>query len=111
MQESERAEKALGLVGLAARAGRTVVGVSLICTALQQSKAQRPQLLLMASDASGNTQKRLNDKSVYYGVRLIILPVDCERLALAVGKRDSSVAAVGVTEPHLALAIEELYNI
>lgn len=112
MQRDERAERALGLLGLAARAGRVTVGVPLVCAAMQQNKnGKKPLLVLGANDASAATAKRIADKCTYYGVRLIVLPVDCGRLALAVGKREAAVAAVGVSEPNLAAAIEKLYHI
>ncbi|MBR6727960.1 MAG: hypothetical protein IKM08_07175 [Clostridia bacterium] len=112
MQSSDRAERALGLLGLATRAGRVTVGVPLICTAMQQGKnGQRPLVVLTAADASAATKKRIGDKCAFYGVQLIALPVDCGRLALAVGKRGAAVAAAGVNEPNLATAIKELYNI
>ena len=112
MQSGDRAERALGLLGLAARAGRVTVGVPLICAALQKGKPGKGvTLVLEACDASAGTKKKIGDKCAYYGVRLIELPVDCGRLALAVGKREAAVAAVGVSEPNLAAAIQELYNI
>ena len=39
-------------------------------------------------------------------MRRVRVDADCAALALAVGKRDALVAAVGVTEPHLAREIE-----
>lgn len=112
MQSSEIAERALGLLGLAARAGRVTVGVPLCCAALQKSRSGKGVcLVLAASDAAAGTQKKIGDKCAYYGVRLITLPVDCGRLALAVGKREAAVAAVGISEPNLAAAIEKLYNV
>ena len=98
--------RALRLLGLAARAGRTVVGVPLICTALQRAvKDKTPFLVLVAADCSANSNKRIMDRAAYYGVRAVKTEIDCETLALAVGKRDALVAAVGVTEENLAAEI------
>lgn len=106
--QNNATEKALRLLGLAARAGRVVVGVPLICTALQKgAKDKTPLLVLMASDCSPNTRKRIGDRTAYYHVPLQELSADCAMLAHAVGKKDAAVAAVGVTEPHLAKAVEE----
>ena len=111
MPENNREEKALGLLGLATRAGRVIAGVPLICTALQKGKRDKtPVLVLLAADASQNTQKRVTDRTAHYGVPLIPLSIDCATLALRVGKRDGAVAAVGITEPELARAIIALYN-
>ena len=111
MPENNREEKALGFLGLAARAGRVLAGVPLICAALQKGKKEKtPVLVLLASDASQNTQKRVIDRMGYYSVPLIRLSVDCATLALRVGKRDGTVAAVGITEQNLAQAIIDLYK-
>ena len=110
MQSNDTTRRTLGLLGLATRAGRVIVGVPLICTALPQKGSKRPLLVLVAGDASAATQKKITDKCSFYGVRQITLPTDCEQLALTVGKRGAAVAAVGITEEHLATAIEELYN-
>lgn len=98
--------KALGLLGLAAKAGRTVVGVSLICQALQRgAKDKTPLLVVTAADCSPNSQKRITDRCTYYRVPTLRLSADCAALALAVGKREAAVAAVGVTDANLAHAI------
>ncbi len=102
-------EQALRFLGFAARAGRTVVGVPLICAALAKgAKNKTPLLVLCADDCSANTQKRITDRTAYYGVKCYRLSIDCTALALAVGKRDAAVAAVGVCEPNLAQAIAEV---
>ena len=111
MRENEK--KALGYLGLAARAGRVTVGVPLCCEALKKranDKKSTPVILLFASDASLPTKKRITDKAAYYGVPLVALSLDCAALAVAVGKRGGSVAAVLVNEPSLALAIGALYE-
>lgn len=111
MPANDREERALGLLGLAARAGRVIAGIPLICTALQKGKKEKtPVLVLLAADASQNTQKRVTDRTAYYGVPLVRLSLDCATLAQRVGKRDGAVAAVGITEPNLAQAIIELYH-
>ena len=111
-RQNEGTQRALRLLGLAARAGRTVVGVPLICTALQRgAKDKTPLLVVVAADCSANTNKRITDRTAFYGVRAVKVDVDCAALALAVGKRDALVAAVGVTEPHLAKEIGEAFGI
>jgi len=106
MQVNDREEKALRMLGLAAKAGRATVGVPLICAALQKGIAGKtPLLVLLAADASENTKKRITDRTAYYQVPLYRITANCARLALTVGKRDGAVAAVGVSEPDLARAM------
>ena len=106
MPQNDKTAAVLRLVGLAARARRTVNGIELISTALSRgAKEKTPLVMLEASDSSANTHKRINDRAAYYGVPSFRLPIDGGRLALAVGKRDGTVMAVGVTEPNLAREI------
>ena len=107
-------EKALAYLGFAARQGRVTVGTQLVAEALKHragSKKQEQVVALLADDASPATKKRIKDRTAYYGVPLVGLSLDGEALATAVGKRGGVVAAVLVTEPHLAARITELYGI
>lgn len=111
-RQNDAMQRAMRLLGLAARAGRTVIGVPLICTALQRgAKDKTPLLVVVAADSSANTQKRIKDRTAFYGVPSVRIDMDCAALALAVGKRDALVAAVGVTEPHLAREIREALGV
>ena len=102
MPQKDNTAAVLRLAGLAARARRTVGGIELIATALSHgAKGKTPLVILEASDSSANT----HDRAAYYGVPIFRLPVDGGRLALAIGKRDGNVMAVGVTEPNLAREI------
>ena len=93
-------------MGLAAKAGRTVAGVSLICTALSRGvRDGTPLVVVLARDASQNSQKRICDRTAFYGVPLCRSDIDCATLAHTVGKRDGLCAAVAVTEQNLAAAI------
>ena len=96
-------ERALRLLGLAARARALVIGTPLVCTALSRSKT--PLLVLCAKDASENTRKRLADRTAFYHTELITLPLTCAELAHTIGKKEALVAAVCVTDQNLAAAI------
>ena len=103
MPQTERAQRYLGL---AARARALVIGTPLICTALSRAaKGKTPLVVLMAADASANTKKRLTDRTAFYGVACIPLPLSCAELAHVIGKKEALVAAVGVTDENLAAAI------
>ena len=104
MRDIERERKLLSTAGLAARARRTVIGTDQICDAL---RAGQVKLVLEASDTSDNTHKRLTDKTSYYGVPLYRVKTDCAGLAGAFGKRNGSVAAVGITDSGIVRAMEK----
>ena len=100
-------ERALRYLGLAARARALVIGVPLICTALsKQAPGKTPLVVLTATDGSPNTKKRITDRTAFYGVACIELPLTCAQLAHTIGKKEALVAAVGVTDQNLAAAIK-----
>lgn len=90
-------------IGLCAKAGATVCGTPLVCEALR--KKNPPVLVLLASDAAKNAEKKLTDKCSFYDVELQKVPLDTAQLALAVGKR-GMVAAVGIINEGLARAVK-----
>ena len=89
----------LRFLGLARRAGKTVHGTPLICTALATKKP--PCLVVMSLGASAATQKKLMSKSSFYNVPLITIESDTDVLAHAVGKT-GCIAAVAVTDENFA---------
>ena len=102
----EGTERLLTFLGLCRRAGKTVHGTPLVCTALAAKRP--PFLVLMSEEASAGTKKRLCNKTSFYRVSLLSLPVSCERLARAVGKT-GDLAAVAVTDEGFAKELAKIY--
>lgn len=89
-------DRVAGLLGLARRAGRAVVGTEAVRAA---ASADELEMVVMATDASGNARKRIRKA---LGGRAV--PVrewsDRDRLGRALGR--GPVVAVGLTDPGLA---------
>ena len=75
-------QRLLSALGLCRKAGKLICGTPLICDALRSAK--KPCAVIMASDNSENTQKKLSDKCAFYGVPLFRIAADTERLMLLV---------------------------
>lgn len=101
---ADPAAKLKPTIGLAAKAGKAVAGTPLICESLRAKGNKKPAVVLLGSDCSENTRKRLTDKCSFYGVRYITLPISMSELSDAVGKR-SVVAAIAITDEGLAHAV------
>jgi len=99
-------KKVLGLIGFAARARRLAIGAEQVCDALRAGHAL---CVVEAGDTSAATHKRIGDKTSYYRAHRVRLSVPATALGAAVGK-GTAVAAVGVTEPHIAAEIRRLTN-
>ena len=93
--------KLMSTVGLCRRAGKTVIGSDLVVKALRAGECK---LVLLASDASENTKKRITDKSATYKTRLVCVPLSADQLGLSVGK-SNSVAVVAITDESLSGAV------
>lgn len=95
--------KALSMLGLAARAGKTVSGEFAVEKSVKQGAAC---LVLLAEDASDNTKKKFTDMCAYRKVPYLFF-ADRETLGAAIGKEFRACAAVedenlaGVIRDHI----------
>ena len=94
----------LQLLGLAARARKVISGEELVVNEIRHGHAK---LVLLASDASANTSKKLTDKCTYYNVELHVLG-DRYDLGHATGKEAR--VALAVTDSGFAKKISSLLN-
>jgi ribosomal protein L7Ae-like RNA K-turn-binding protein len=90
------------MLGLAMRARKVITGEELVVTAIRNRQAK---LVLLASDASANTVKKVSDKCLYYEVPLYTLS-DRFALGRAIGK-DARVT-VAITDSKMAESIQHL---
>ncbi len=97
--------KFLSMLGLARKAGKVIIGSPLICEHL--GKRAKPSLVIIASDASEQSVKRLTVKSEFYHVQSIISTETKASLAHAVGK-ESEIAALAITEKGFASELLKL---
>ncbi len=93
-------EKLLGMLGLCIRARRAVCGTVNVCEAL---KAGKVHLVITACDNSPATDKRLRDRSAFYGVKIIKTALTAEQIGAGTGK--SLVAAMAITDESMASAV------
>ena len=100
MQQHEKM-KLLGLLGIARKAQKTVLGTELVTQAVREGRCR---LVLCASDISANTEKRLSQCCIYYGVMRVVTDISMDELSHACGKA-SAVAAVAVTDRGFADAL------
>lgn len=83
-------ERWLSFLGLANRAGKIITGEELVIKEIQR---KRVKLVLLASDASDNTAKKIRDKCAYYQVPIKEVS-DRVTLGEAIGKHARVVVAV-----------------
>ncbi|MGZ7444450.1 L7Ae/L30e/S12e/Gadd45 family ribosomal protein [Paenibacillus sp. TH7-28] len=82
--------KALSGLGLAMRAGKLVTGDEVVLKAIRSAEAK---LVIVAGDASANTQKKYRDKCGTYKVPLLV-GFDRDMLGSSVGKPERVVLAL-----------------
>lgn len=96
------------MLGLAMRAGKVVIGTEMVCNSL--AKAGRVRLVLVASDASESTKKKIRTKCEFYGVRKEELPLDTGEIGKLLGKTYGP-AAVAVADEGFAREIARLVTL
>lgn len=82
---------ALGLLGLARKAGKLEIGEEPVGAACRDRKAK---LVLTAADAAGNTAGKTGRLAQASGIRCVRIPFSKEELGAALGRRVCAVLAV-----------------
>ena len=101
-------KKILSLLGIARKAGKTVLGTDMTVESIRK-KSSSVKVILLASDASQNTVKRIKNTSDYYGVHLTELSADKLQLSALMGQ-GSELSVIGVTDSGFADAIKKAEN-
>lgn len=98
---AQNQNRALSMLSIAAKAGKVQSGGFLTEKAIQEGVAY---FVIIAEDASGNTQKKIMDKCKYYEIPYTIA-FDSTTLGRQIGKQERTVLAV--TDAGLAKQISD----
>ena len=98
-------KKLLSLVGFAKKAGKLAVGCELTLSAVRSGR-RAPKLILLSSDCSENTKKRIQNTCTYYNVPYAFIDATGDALGKIAGK-ETSVAVVGILDPGFAEAVKK----
>lgn len=90
------------ILGLAMRARKVTTGEELVVRAIQSKQAR---LVLLSTDASANTVKKITDKCQYYSIPCY-QPLNRQELGHAIGKEAR--VTLAVTDVHFAQSIQRL---
>ena len=97
-------KKMMSLLGFAKKAGKVIIGTDMAVESVRSGRKNAVKLFLLASDASANTEKRINNTSEYYGVPTIVTQAKKSELAHTVGSV-SEISVIGVTDKGFADAM------
>ena len=98
-------ERLCGMLGFAMRAGRVIIGTELVCTAMSKHGRGKPLLVLVSSDASAATKKKVTVKSDFYDIEALEIGIDAEKLGRLLGKTYAPVV-IGITDERFAEEIK-----
>ncbi len=98
-------EKILGMLGLAARARKIITGTEIVTDAIRSGK--KVFFVVIASDVSQNTYKKIVNCCDYYGVEYAQLKFTRDEISHAVGKM-SLVSSVAIVDCNFRDAIKKL---
>ena len=100
------AQRLGGMIGLAARARHITCGTDLSCDCVRTGSAR---LVLVASDASANTKKRIKNCCTYYECECVEIPLSTYDLGNSVGKK-GAVGTVALTDANFTKGIKKLIS-
>lgn len=98
-------DRALGMLGLAHKAGRIQIGEEPVGTAASEGKTR---IILLASDAADNTCNRAAKFAALHKTPLVELPYDKQTLGCVFGRASCAMAAM--TDIRMALSLVQLLN-
>lgn len=96
--------RALNMIGMSQKAGKTVSG-EMCC--LEAIKSKKAVLTILAEDSSDRTKKKFTNSCEFYEAELIIA-FSKEELGNAIGKQMR--ASVSITDANLAQAIKKSWR-
>ena len=105
MNHSDPEARFRGMLGFARRAGKTVIGTELICSAMPRRGENRIRLVIISDKGSDATRKKLAVKCEFYGIDHIEVSMDTYELGHLLGKQFAP-AAVAVTDDGFAREIK-----
>ena len=106
MAENNQLKRVLGMLGLAMKAGKVVIGTEQVIAFIQK---RRIKLVLLSGGSSEGTKKKINSKCEYYKVPISELPIETEELGSLLGKTYTP-AVVGITDENFSSTIIKLLN-
>jgi ribosomal protein L7Ae-like RNA K-turn-binding protein len=106
MADSNVISRVVGMLGLAMKAGKVVIGTEQVIAFLGKGKLK---LVLVSGSASDGTKKKMLHKCEFYKTRLSELDIETDELGRLLGKTYTP-AVVGVTDENFACAITKIMD-
>ena len=88
-----------GMLGFAMRAGKIAIGTETVCKAMASKLP--PKLVVIASDVSAGTLKKLVTKCEFYNIKSVRISIGADELGDLLGKTYSP-ATVGIMDEGFA---------
>lgn len=95
--------KFLSVLGLCRKAGKIQLGADNVCDAVRSG---RSRLVVLASDASDNTKKKITNCTAYYKKRLFVCETGKGKLGACLG-RDGEVSCAAVCDDSFRTLLEK----
>ena len=106
MAETNDIKRVLGMLGLAMKAGKVVIGTEQAISFLQKG---RVKLILVSGKASDGTKKKMLHKCEFYKTRMAELDIETDELGRLLGKTYTP-SVVGITDENFSRTIVKLLD-
>lgn len=84
--EIKNSSRLRGMLGFAMRAGKVIIGTDLVTVGMKRKGKDRIRIVLVASDASEATKKKIRTKGEFYGIETREIELDTGTLGSLLGK-------------------------
>ena len=106
MADKQSQARLSGMLGLAMRAGKVIIGTEQICIALSKGKVR---LVLISEGASDSTKKKIRFKCEFYKTRVVEINIDTEEMGRLLGKTYAP-AAIAIADDNFAKTVEGIIS-
>lgn len=106
MADNNVISRALGMLGLAMKAGKVVIGTEQVIAYLKKNKLK---LVLLSGSSSEGTKKKIIYKCEFYHTPVSVLAIETDELGRLLGKTYTP-AVVGITDENFSSAITKLLS-
>ncbi len=84
--ESKNISRLRGMIGFAMRAGKVIIGTEQVTVGMRRKGNDRIRIVLVASDASEGTKKKIRTKGEFYAIEVRETELDTAALGDLLGK-------------------------
>ena len=99
-------KKILSITGISRKAGKMILGTEKVISEIRKGRKNSVKLVLIASDVSENTRKKISNACGFYNVPTVFIESDKTTFGHRMGA-NGELSVAGITDSGLAAAVKK----